>query len=227
MPDLDYVACMVSATLTVTDGWRKAAPTTRQVTVTATWAPGGSSSSAPASRTRGRRRGVRRRRVPLPAGRRLRAAEAAQAADRPFGVVLVGHRGAEHGHDAVADELVQGAAQAFDLGPEPGLVGAEQGADVLGVGLVGAGGEADQVAEQHRDDRCAPGGRAAAGGQRRAAGPAELKPPGFSRPQAAQTGMARRGCRDPAGGPRRPPRSWCARPAWPGCWRRGRWPSCG
>jgi len=36
MPDLDDVACMVSATLTVTDGWGRAATTTRQVTVTAT-----------------------------------------------------------------------------------------------------------------------------------------------------------------------------------------------
>jgi len=32
------------------------------------------------------------------------------------------------------------------------MVGAQQRPDVLGVGLVGAGGEAGQVAEQHRDD---------------------------------------------------------------------------
>ena len=100
------------------------------------------------------------------------------AAHRPFGVVLVGGGGAEHGHGAVADELVQGAAQAFDLGPQAGVVGAQQGADVLGVGLVGAGGEAHQVAEQHRD-QAAFLGRGRAGPVRDAPqAPQNRKPPG-------------------------------------------------
>ena len=102
---------------------------------------------------------------------------AQRAADRPLGVVLVGDGGAEHGHDAVADELVQGAAQAFDLGPQPDVVGAQQGADVLGVGLVGAGGEAHQVTEQHRDQAAFLGRGPGRGGQRRAAGPAEPEAP--------------------------------------------------
>jgi hypothetical protein len=74
------------------------------------------------------------------------------AADGPFRVVLVGRRGAEHRHHAVADELVQGPPEPLDLPAQPAMVGAQQRPDVLGVGLVGAGGEAGQVAEQHGDD---------------------------------------------------------------------------
>jgi hypothetical protein len=94
------------------------------------------------------------------------------AAHRPLRVVAVGDRRPEHGHDRVADELVQRAAQPLDLGAEPRVVGTQQGADVLGVGLVGAGGEPDQVAEQHRHQAALrPGvGRA---GEGSAAGPAE------------------------------------------------------
>ena len=96
------------------------------------------------------------------------------AADGPFRVVLVGRGGAEHGHHPVADELVQGAPEPLDLPAEPGMVGAEQRPNVLGVGLVGAGGEAGQVAEQHRDDPALlqPGPR----GQRGPAPPTEREP---------------------------------------------------
>ncbi len=163
-------------------------------------------------------------------GRQVQLADGGQhpqgAAHGPLGVVLVGHRGAEHGHHAVADELVQGAAEPLDLGPQPGVVGAQQGADVLGVGLVGAGGEADQVAEQHGDDLALQPGRPGRG-QRGAAGPAEAEAVGVVLPAGRAARHVRRGCRGRAGGPRRRPRCGCARPAWPGCWRRGRWPSCG
>ena len=111
------------------------------------------------------------------------------AAHRPFGVVLVGGGGAEHGHDAVADELVQGAAEAFDLGPQAGVVGAQQGADVLGVGLVGPGGEPHQVAEQHRDQASFLGRGLGRAGEGRPAGPAEPEAPGLSCPQTTQRGM--------------------------------------
>ena len=83
------------------------------------------------------------------------------AADGPFRVVLVGRGGAEHGHHPVADELVQGAPEPLDLPAEPGMVGAEQRPDVLGVGLVGAGGEADQITEEHRDNLALLGRRVA------------------------------------------------------------------
>src|SRR4029453_1661487 len=72
-------------------------------------------------------------------------------ADRPLGGVLVGG-GAEHGHDPVADELVDRAAVTLDLPADPHVVGQEPGPHVLGVGVVGGGGEADQVAEDHGDD---------------------------------------------------------------------------
>src|SRR4029453_11027744 len=77
---------------------------------------------------------------------------AKRTAHRSLRVILVHVRYAEHGHDAVADELVHRPAQPFDLPAEPRVVRAQEGPHVLRVGLVGAGGEADQVAEQHRDD---------------------------------------------------------------------------
>jgi hypothetical protein len=64
----------------------------------------------------------------------------------------VGDRGAEHGHDGVADELLDHPAERFDLGLDPGVIGPKGGSDVLGIGLVRAGGELDQVHEQDGDD---------------------------------------------------------------------------
>jgi hypothetical protein len=115
---------------------------------------------------------------------------AERAARRPLGVVLVGEGGAEHGHGAVADELVQGAAQPLDLGPQPGVVGPQQGADVLGVGLVGAGGEAHQVAEQHRDDLALLAGPPGGGGQEAPQAPQNRNPSGFSWAHTGQFGLA-------------------------------------
>ena len=95
---------------------------------------------------------------------------------RPLRVVLVCGRGAEHRHDGVADELVQGAAEPLDLGPQAQVVGAQHRADVLGVGAVRAGGEPDQVAEQHRDDLAFFTRPPALGGQPSTASPAEPGP---------------------------------------------------
>ena len=61
-------------------------------------------------------------------------------------------RRAEERHDGVADELLDGAAEPLQLGLHPGVVGREHPADVLGVELLGAAGEADEVGEQHGDD---------------------------------------------------------------------------
>ena len=69
-----------------------------------------------------------------------------------LGVVLVRQRGAEERHDGVADELLHGAAVALELGLHAGVVRREHSADVLGVELLGAAGEPDQVGEQHGDD---------------------------------------------------------------------------
>lgn len=43
-------------------------------------------------------------------------------------------------------------AVALDLLPQPGVVGADASPDVLGIGCVRGGGEADQVAEEDGDN---------------------------------------------------------------------------
>ena len=48
-------------------------------------------------------------------------------------VVLVRDRGAEHRHDGVADELLDGAAEALELGAHARVVGLEQPPHVLGI----------------------------------------------------------------------------------------------
>ena len=62
------------------------------------------------------------------------SSEAQGGAHGALGVVLVGGGNAEDGHHGVADELLDGAAVAsIDLAGA-GVVLAEQGVDVLGVG---------------------------------------------------------------------------------------------
>ena len=55
-------------------------------------------------------------------------------------------------HHRVADELLHRPPVALDLPPETSVVGADAGADVLGVGCLGSGGEADEVAEEDGHD---------------------------------------------------------------------------
>ncbi len=81
-----------------------------------------------------------------------RLEDAQRGPDRTLGVVLVRNRSAEHGHDRVADELLDRAAVALDLLSQALVVRTDAGADVLGVGGLGGGGEADQVAEEDGDD---------------------------------------------------------------------------
>src|SRR5439155_10800618 len=69
-----------------------------------------------------------------------------------LGVVVVGHRSAEHGHHGVAHELLDGAFEPFDLATDRVVVRPKRGPDVLRIGPLGPGGEPDQVAEQDRDD---------------------------------------------------------------------------
>jgi hypothetical protein len=47
-----------------------------------------------------------------------RVADGERRADRPLGVVLVGDRRPEHGHDGVADELLHRPAAAVELGAQ-------------------------------------------------------------------------------------------------------------
>ena len=82
----------------------------------------------------------------------LECLEDAQAgAHRALGVVLVSNGRAEHGHDGIADELLHGPAVAFDHALELGVIRAQPGTHVLGVGVLRGGGEPHQVAEEHRD----------------------------------------------------------------------------
>ena len=90
-----------------------------------------------------------------------------------LGIVLVGHGRAEDGHYGVADELLHRAAVPLDLAGDAFVVGAERGAHVLGVRLVGAGREADEVDEEHGDDLALLAGRRRL--ERRAAGEAEAR----------------------------------------------------
>jgi hypothetical protein len=65
-----------------------------------------------------------------------------------LGVVAVGDWRAEHRHDAVADVLVDAAAEALDNAVDAGEEPLEHGMNVLGVQLLAEAGVADQVAEQ-------------------------------------------------------------------------------
>jgi hypothetical protein len=70
----------------------------------------------------------------------------------PLGVVLVCGRDAEHADDRIPDELLHRAAEALDLPSGPVVIGTQPGLNLLGIGLVGLGGEAHQVADEHADD---------------------------------------------------------------------------
>ena len=84
-----------------------------------------------------------------------------RSADGALGVVLVRGRRAEERHDRVADELLDGAAVALELGADALVVGAQDRLDVLRIHRLGLRREPDEVAEDDRDDlalaaRCAP-----------------------------------------------------------------------
>ena len=70
---------------------------------------------------------------------------------RAAGVVLVGQRRAEQRHEAVAEELVDGALVAMDLGQRQLEESIEQIVHRVGAEPLGQRGRADQVAEQHGD----------------------------------------------------------------------------
>ena len=80
-----------------------------------------------------------------------RVLHAERRADRPLGVVLVRDRGAEDRHHVVADVLVDGAAVALHLLPEPAQAAVDQALDRLGVHALRDGRVAGEVGEQDGD----------------------------------------------------------------------------
>ena len=117
-----------------------------------------------------------------------RVLHAQRAADGALGVVLVRDRGAEDGHDVVADVLVDLAPEALDLLAQAPQRAVDETLDRLGVHALGHGGVARQVGEQHRDlaallggrrlvgHRCRRARRRGPGLERRAAVRAEARP---------------------------------------------------
>ncbi|MEX2275777.1 MAG: response regulator transcription factor [Actinomycetota bacterium] len=75
-----------------------------------------------------------------------------RCADRPLRIVLVSDGGAENGDHGVADELIHRALEVFDLPQEPGVERAQGVLYVFGIRVIGPGGEADEIAREHRDD---------------------------------------------------------------------------
>ena len=94
--------------------------------------------------------------------RRERVADRERRAHGALGIVLVRDRRAEDGHHRVADELLDGAAEALELGAHARVVGLEEPPHVLGVHRLGARREADEVAEEAGDDLALLAGRASA-----------------------------------------------------------------
>ena len=58
----------------------------------------------------------------------------------------------EQRHDRIADELLHGAAEALELGPQADVVRRKPRADVLRVHLLGLRGRADDVGEEDGDE---------------------------------------------------------------------------
>ena len=83
---------------------------------------------------------------------RERLPDRERGSDGSLRVVLVGDRSAEDRHDRVTDELLDGAAEALELGAHARVVRLEQAPHVLRVHGLGSGREADEVAEEAGDD---------------------------------------------------------------------------
>ena len=81
---------------------------------------------------------------------RERALHLQPAAHRPLGIVLVRDRRAEDRHELVADDLVDAAPVGRDVGRERTEARVDEPLDLLGVGGLREGREADQVGEDER-----------------------------------------------------------------------------
>ena len=80
---------------------------------------------------------------------RHRVTDGEGGADGALGVVVVRDRGAEHGHDAVAEVLVDVAVVLLDDPVDPVEEAFEQGVQRFGVEFPAQRGVADQIGEQH------------------------------------------------------------------------------
>ena len=83
--------------------------------------------------------------------RRERAVHPQRGPHRPLGVVLVRHGCPEQGHDLVAHDLVEAAAEGDDVGDERLEAGVDQAFHLLGIARGREGGESDEVGHEHRD----------------------------------------------------------------------------
>ena len=88
----------------------------------------------------------------VPTKVRDRAEHGERRADRALGIVLVRHRRAEHAHDRVSDELVEGSSEPLDVQLHARVEGHQGAPDVLGVRLVRSFREPDEIDEEDRDD---------------------------------------------------------------------------
>ena len=88
-------------------------------------------------------------------------ADRERCSDGALGIVLVRGRRSEERHHRIADELLDGAAVALELRADALVVGPQDRLDVLRIQRLSTCREADEVAEDDRDDlalaaRCAP-----------------------------------------------------------------------
>ena len=94
----------------------------------------------------------------------------------PLRIVLVGDRRAEHCHHSVADELLDRAAEAFELGLEADVVWPQDRAHLLWIELLGSRGEPDEIGKDDRHDLALLLRRLRDLGERRCAGVTEASP---------------------------------------------------
>ena len=119
-----------------------------------------------------------------------RAADGERRSNGSLRIVLVRDRSAEQRDHRVADELLDRAAVALQLGSEAGIVGREPRSDVLRVHLLGLRGRADDVGEEDGDELPLLGRRlGAASGEPHARQNFAIS--GFSWPHCAQMFMLR------------------------------------
>ena len=108
---------------------------------------------------------------------------------RALGVVLVRDGRTEHRHHRVADELLDGAAEALDLLFQASVVRPQRRADVLGIGLLGLGREPDEVDEQDGDDLAFFGSAVRVSASAAPHDQQNLARPGFSSPHWGHAGI--------------------------------------
>jgi len=70
----------------------------------------------------------------------------------PDGMVLMGQGGAEEGHDPIAGELVDGPLVAMDLLHQDLEAAVHDLVDLLGIQLLGEGGEGGHIGEEDGDE---------------------------------------------------------------------------